>query len=107
MVPPSCKAERLLVVIETEVGGAPLADFMRKTGEPGKAYYIWCNQDIRRGKVALTDHAKTSAHQKIFEIRKTNYSLPGLLVVASFYFSLDKLIIVISPSQNVLVFMRK
>ena len=51
---------------------------MRKTEAPGKAYCIWCNQDIKygsRGKVALTDHAKTSAHQKIFEIRKTNYSL--------------------------------
>ena len=72
---------------------------MRKTEEPGKAYCIWCNQDIKygsRGKAALTDHAKTSTHQTIFEIQKTNYSLPGLLVVPSFYFSLDKLIIIIS-----------
>ena len=78
MVSPSCKAERLLVIIETEVGGASLADFMNKTQDPGRAYCIWCNEDIKygsRGKVALTDHAKTSAHQKIFEIRKTNYSL--------------------------------
>ena len=47
---------------------------MRKTKESGKAYCIWCNQDIKygsRGKVALTNHAKTSTHQKIFEIRKT------------------------------------
>ena len=99
MVSPNCKAKHFLVIIETKVGGAPLADFMRKTEEAGKACCIWCNQDIKygsRGKAALTDHAKTLAHQKIFEIRKTNYSLPGLLVVASFYFSLDKLIIVIS-----------
>ena len=75
---PSCKAERLVVIIETEVGGAPLAGFMKKTEEPGKAYCIWCNQDIKyrsTAKVALTDHVKTLAHQKIFEIRKTNYSL--------------------------------
>ena len=63
LVSPSCKAERLLDIIETEVGWAPLADFMRKQRkeEPGKAYCIWCNQDIKygsRGKVALTDHAK-------------------------------------------------
>ena len=99
MVSPSCKAERLLVIIKTEVGGAPLVDFMRKAEEPGKAYCIWCNQDIKhgsRGKVALTDHAKTLAHQKIFEIRKTNYFLPGLLVVASFYFSFDKIFIIMS-----------
>ena len=99
MVSPNCKAKRLLVIIEFKVGGARLADFMRKTEEPGKACCIWCNQDIKygsRGKVASTDHAKTSAHQKIFEIRKTNYSLPGFLVVASFYFPLDKLIIIIS-----------
>ena len=74
-------------------------DFMRKTEERGKAYCIWYNQDIKygsKGKVALTDHAKTLTHQKIFETRKASYSLPVLLVVASFYFSLDKLIIVIS-----------
>ena len=85
--------------METEVEGAPLADFMRKREEPGKANCIWCNQDIKygsRGKVALTDHAKTSAHLKISKIRKVNYSLPGLLFAASFYFSLDKLIIVVS-----------
>ena len=78
MVSPNCKAKHLLVIIETKVGGAPLADFMKKTEEPGKAYCIWCNQDIKyrsTGKVALTDHVKTLAHQKIFEIRKTNYSL--------------------------------
>ena len=73
LVSPSCKAEQLLVIIKTEVGGAPLADFMRKTEEPGKAYCIWCNQDIThgsRGKVALTDHAKTLAHQRYLKFKK-------------------------------------
>ena len=66
--------------LELECGGAPLSEFIRKLEEPGKAICIWCNQDIKyggRGKVALTDHAKTANHAKVLKLRKTNYSLPG------------------------------